>query len=118
MRTLVALILAPSVALARPAPADPAWVGHYYLQGVMETGSELLLRPDGTFEWMLAYGALDQYAQGRWESDGTAVTLRPTQPDSHNGLPPLPFAVLRLRIAGRDLIPEALGRGRYTRGAD
>ena len=31
-------------------PADNAWVGHYYLEGVMEVGSELLLQPDGKFK--------------------------------------------------------------------
>ena len=28
-------------------PQDQPFVGHYYLSGVMETGSELLLRADG-----------------------------------------------------------------------
>lgn len=118
MRISLTLLLAPAAALAQPPAVDPAWAGHYYLSGVMETGSELLLRPDGTFEWMLAYGALDQNAQGRWDCDGAAVTLRPTPPDKTNRLPPLPFATLRLRIEGRDLIPEVFGRGRYQRGSD
>jgi len=55
---------------------DPALVGHYYLNGVMETGSELLLKPDGRFQWMMAYGALDQFAQGRWQRDGERVLLQ------------------------------------------
>ena len=42
--------------------ASPA--GHYVLRGVMEVGSELLLKPDGTFEFALAYGATDYYAKG------------------------------------------------------
>ena len=46
--------------------ADQAWSGHYYLHGVMEVGSELLLQPDGKFQWMIAVGALDQYAEGTW----------------------------------------------------
>ena len=37
--------------------ADEAWSGHYYLNGVMEVGSELLLQPNGKFQWMLAVGA-------------------------------------------------------------
>jgi hypothetical protein len=49
--------------------------GHYYLQGVMEVGSELLLKPDGTFEFMLAYGAADYFAKGTWKRDGNAVIL-------------------------------------------
>jgi len=54
--------------------ADSA-AGHYVLRGVMEVGSELLLRPDGTFEYMLAYGAADYQASGTWKVDGDAVVL-------------------------------------------
>jgi len=49
--------------------------GHYVLQGVMEVGSELMLKPDGTFEYMLAYGAADYYAKGTWRRNGNAVIL-------------------------------------------
>ena len=38
--------------------------GPYYLRGIMEVGSELLLRPDGTFEFMLSYGAADYWGRG------------------------------------------------------
>lgn len=41
-------------------------VGHYYLKGVREVGSEILLRANGTFDYMLAYGAVDELAQGQW----------------------------------------------------
>jgi len=50
--------------------------GHYVLQGVMEVGSELLLKPDGNFEFMLAYGAADYWAKGTWRRDGNAVILQ------------------------------------------
>ena len=30
-------------------------------------------------------------------------------------LVPLPFEVMRLEVQGRDLIPESMGRGRYSR---
>ena len=52
--------------------------GHYYLNGVMEVGSELLLRKDGSFEFMLAYGANDQYGKGCWAQDGSKISLIPT----------------------------------------
>lgn len=55
---------------------DPALVGHYYLNGVMETGSELLLDADGKFQWMMSYGALDQFAKGQWRRDGDRVVLQ------------------------------------------
>lgn len=57
--------------------ADQAWGGHYYLNGVMEVGSELLLQPDGKFKWMLAVGALDQYAEGTWWKNGDCIGLKP-----------------------------------------
>jgi hypothetical protein len=57
------------------APGDPALAGHYYMHGVMEVGSELLLKPDGRFEYMLAYGALDELASGCWTRNGAMVTL-------------------------------------------
>jgi hypothetical protein len=49
--------------------------GHYYLQNVHEVGSELLLKPDGNFEFMLAYGAADYHAQGAWRRDNDSVVL-------------------------------------------
>jgi hypothetical protein len=48
--------------------------GHYYLYGVTEVGSEILLRENGRFEYMLAYGALDELASGGWQVlDGRVV---------------------------------------------
>ena len=67
-------------AQAVDGPVDKALAGHYYLSGVHEVGSELLLREDGRFEWMLAYGALDQMAQGTWRRDGDRVLLRADPP--------------------------------------
>ena len=51
-------------------------VGHYVLRGVMEVGSEMMLKPDGTFEFMLAYGAADYWAKGTWRRDGNTVILQ------------------------------------------
>ena len=56
-------------------PAN-VWVGHNYLEGVMEVGSELLLQPNGKFKWYLAVGALDQYAEGTWWKNGTCIGLK------------------------------------------
>ncbi|WP_215409398.1 hypothetical protein [Janthinobacterium sp. JC611] len=56
-------------------PAASSLPGHYYLQGVMETGSELLLKKDGKFEWMLSYGNTDEQASGEWRVAGDLVTL-------------------------------------------
>lgn len=50
-------------------------VGTYYLQGVMEVGSALRLQPNGTFDFMLSYGAVDKAASGTWEKTRLGVTL-------------------------------------------
>ena len=57
------------------AEGNDALVGHYYLSGVHEVGSELLLRADGRFEWMLAYGAVDNAATGRWTRQSKTIVL-------------------------------------------
>jgi hypothetical protein len=57
------------------APVPAALPGHYYLGGVTEVGSELLLKKDGSFQWMLSYGNVDQQASGAWRVAGDEVTL-------------------------------------------
>jgi len=63
--------------------------GHYYLHGVMEVGSEMVLKPDGNFEWDLEYGAADYWAKGTWHRDGDAVVLHSTGKEGE------PFRFLR-----------------------
>ena len=70
MKTLVALLT-----LAGTGAFADELAGHYVLYGVHEVGSELLLKPDGTFEYMLAYGAADYSATGKWRREGDAVIL-------------------------------------------
>jgi hypothetical protein len=55
--------------------ASAAVAGQYYLQGAMETASEMLLRPDGSFEWYLSAGAMDAFAKGSWRREGKQVIL-------------------------------------------
>lgn len=81
LRRATAAAFAALVAVS-PASAAERLAGHYYLNGVTEVGSELLLRDDGRFEWFLAYGAMDRSASGRWtEADGRVVlsSERPAQ---------------------------------------
>lgn len=105
---LAALILPVSTlaAGAHAATADAAFVGHYYLSGVMETGSELLLRPDGTFAWYISYGAVDQSAEGTWLRDGDAVVLTARQPDRSAPL----FALAGVDAWDADAENRVLGR--------
>ena len=52
---------------------------HYYLEDVMEVGSELLLKDDGKFEWYLVVGGLDQEAKGTWWKSGNCIGLKPDE---------------------------------------
>ena len=62
-----------SIAAAGATPATVA--GHYVLEDAHEMGSELVLKPDGQFEYMLAYGAADFTAVGKWRVVGDTVVL-------------------------------------------
>jgi hypothetical protein len=66
-------LLASLLVAAAARAADVA--GHYTLRNVREMGSELLLRPDGSFEFMVVYGAADYWSKGTWKSENGAVIL-------------------------------------------
>lgn len=94
---------------------DAALAGHYYLSGVMETGSELLLKADGRFDWYISYGAVDQMASGRWGRTGQTVTLSVDVPATDQPLfrvdQPFPWdeaAERRLRDALRARAADAI----------
>lgn len=70
----------PSLPVAEPT-GDQAFTGHYYLAGVNEVGSELLLGADGRFSWMMAYGAVDNEAKGRWARQGDQIVLTADKPE-------------------------------------
>ena len=107
LTTAGCLILMTSCAAADKPQS--ALSGHYYLSGVMETGSELLLQPNGTFEWYLAYGAVDMQAQGKWEQRKAEVHLV-------KGAGEMPFHILKLQ--NNSLVPvwsNGQTRGQYDR---
>ncbi|MBE1526454.1 hypothetical protein GGC65_000910 [Sphingopyxis sp. OAS728] len=86
MRTLLlaaALIAAPAAAQNSP------FVGEYSLAEGPEVGGGLLIRNDGRFQYMLAVGALDERAEGRWEMRGDMVCLttdpKPVPPAMEKG---------------------------------
>ena len=66
--------------------ADARFIGHYYLSGVMETGSEMLLKADGTYDWMLVVGGLDLFSKGTWARTANYVVLTPALPDKNAAL--------------------------------
>jgi hypothetical protein len=66
-----AIALASQMAAAADGPA-----GHYRINDGPDVASELILRPDGRFEYFLAAGSLDEQAQGTWQVEGGTVRLR------------------------------------------
>jgi len=92
----------------KPAPAtrNEALAGEYHLDGVMETGSGLLLRADGSFEWFFSYGALDLGAKGRWAPTGNGIDLIVEQMGFPPQMPETKFDRMHLRIDGADLVPS------------
>ena len=85
MKAAIVLLSALSVLIARGEDL----AGHYVLRGVMEVGSELLLKSDGTFEYMLSYGAADYWANGTWRRENNRVFLNSA------GRKEAPFRLLR-----------------------
>src|SRR6478672_6591931 len=93
MRRKMKIIILSAVMLTAAAQAGD-FAGHYYLQNVREVGSELLLKPDGSFEYMLAYGAADYWAKGTWQFQEGAVVLNSTAGEAKS-----PFRLLRSKSA-------------------
>jgi len=68
------LATALAAALALPAQAQDL-VGDYRLAEGPDVGGGLRIAADGSFEYGLAAGALDEYSSGRWERQGEAACL-------------------------------------------
>ncbi|QSB44709.1 hypothetical protein IDJ81_00470 [Tsuneonella flava] len=89
--------------------ADPA-VGEYVFSQ-MELIAGLRLHADGTFEYGLTVGSLDERAQGRWKRAGDRIELvsdpRPlaptVTPDTIEATPGKPFAIRVRAPNGRDV---------------
>ena len=62
-------------AQAATSPITRESLAGEYDGGQMEVGARLLLKPDGHFMYELAYGALDEAAEGTWEFKDAAVFL-------------------------------------------
>jgi len=64
-----------------PAPPQPpatptrASLAGAYDGGQMEVAAQLILKPDGHFQYELAYGALDETAAGTWDVKDSVVLL-------------------------------------------
>ncbi|CDX54222.1 conserved exported hypothetical protein [Mesorhizobium plurifarium] len=102
-----ALVIGATGAANACQPGDARLAGHYYLNGVMEVGSELLLKKDGSFEFALAYGANDQYGKGCWVRKGSTVEVIPagrSSASTHHTPDDRGFSGLVLTVSGSSLI--------------
>lgn len=127
--TFATLAFATMPAHAKESPAasqcPAALSGEYQLDGVMETGSGLLLRADCSFEWYFSYGALDLGARGRWESAANGITLLVEDMGFPPQMPETKFERMSLRSDEDALVPSwpwdmdafraGAERGRYER---
>ena len=76
MRTPLALASLAVALIAAPAAAQSSpFVGEYSLAEGPDVGGGLLIRNDGRVHYMLAAGALDEQAEGRWEVRGDMICL-------------------------------------------
>jgi hypothetical protein len=82
----------------------------------MEVGSELLLAANGRFQYMLAYGALDEAAVGCWSRAGDVITLTATKFEASMD-DPAKFQRLDLRVRPGGALERSFGSttGRYSR---
>ena len=120
-----ALVLAMALTTTSAPAAEPGrnvavtanadWAGHYFPSGPHEVGPDLLLRPDGTFEWMLAYGALDQLASGRWQREGDGIVLQADATPARQVFAMQPMRAWSAADGGRDGIGVRVGDPRTGR---
>ena len=110
---------------ATPVQCPAELAAEYQLEGVMETGSGLLLRADCSFEWYFSYGALDLGARGTWSRKDATVELAVVDMGYPEQYPRAKFERMSLRIDGTALVPSwpwdmdafqaGVERGRYER---
>ncbi len=75
-RALTTIVCTVTMALAsQSAVAGGRLAGHYRLHDGPDVASELILRPDGKFQYFLAAGSLDEQAQGTWKVEGDFLRL-------------------------------------------
>lgn len=68
----------------KPSARDKALAeqlpGHYYMTGLPEVGSEILLDANGRFKFGLVYGGEDQQAAGTWTVRDSRILFRTSRP--------------------------------------
>ena len=83
------LLLAVALTASPAGAQDSPFVGEYSLSEGPDVGGGLLIRSDGRFQYMLAAGALDERAEGRWDACDERICLttdpRPVLPVMEKG---------------------------------
>lgn len=71
-----------------------------YAGSATEIAALLMLAADGTYEYALTYGALDEQSRGRWEGRGTSIALtsEPVKPPQFRLVDDSPGPKRALRI--------------------
>lgn len=85
LSTLAAWPLLYGAAMATAQNKDPisqrqGLAGRYYLEGVREVGAELSLSAEGRFDFGIAFGGVERYAQGQWEKRQQVLLLTTDKP--------------------------------------
>jgi hypothetical protein len=114
---LLARQATPVTAASPCPPADASLAGMYTLHGVMEVGSQIELRADGRFAYMLAYGNIDEFARGCWSRKARSVALIATEAKASPN-DPMMFRRLELTLTPEgELLRRFDGAvaGRYAR---
>lgn len=75
MRSLLLATVFAAALASTTSAQPPDLVGEYRLAEGPDVGGGLRIAADGSFEYGLAAGALDEYSSGRWERQGTTVCL-------------------------------------------
>jgi hypothetical protein len=92
----------PAFLMTMVATAAPAQLVGHYDGHQMEMGAELILKADGRFQYGVAYGALDEEAEGTWvlQGDHVLLTSDPVTPPRFVllGQKPAPAGTFRLSL--------------------
>lgn len=96
---------------AASATADIAIAGRYFLSGVTEVGSELVLNVDGSFDWSFAYGNEDKFAEGRCERINDKIILTAKT----DGAEEQGFTTMTLVTAGNHLVAPDFNNAHYIK---
>lgn len=110
MRIRTPLLLLAALAAAPAAGKERSPAGHYRLVGEQDVASQLLLRPDGRFQYFLNSGALDEQAEGRWSAgDGTVTLVTEPKPVPPRFAPAAPGRAEGTRLSVKVVSPGGDG---------